>query len=56
MEEQNKVTQRWSKTAVTDIGTALLAEFWTSQPHTAQQAQGETRWSCKSFPMAAPTR
>ena len=27
MEEQNKVTQRWSKTAVTDIGTAMLAEF-----------------------------
>ena len=27
MEEQNKVTPRWSKTAVTDIGTALLAEF-----------------------------
>ena len=27
MEEQNKVTPRWSKTAVTDTGTALLAEF-----------------------------
>lgn len=27
MEEQTKVTQRWSKTAVTDTGTAMLAEF-----------------------------
>ena len=27
MEKQNKVTTRWSKTEVTDIGTALLAEF-----------------------------
>lgn len=27
MEEKNKVTQRWSKTAVTDTGTAMLAEF-----------------------------
>lgn len=25
--EENKATPRWSKTAVTDIGTALLAEF-----------------------------
>lgn len=27
MEELNKVTPRWSRTAVTDIGTAMLAEF-----------------------------
>ena len=27
MEEKNKATQRWSKTAVTDTGTAMLAEF-----------------------------
>lgn len=27
MEEQNKVTPRWPKTAITDIGTALLPEF-----------------------------
>lgn len=27
MEELNKATPRWSKTAVTDTGTALLAEF-----------------------------
>lgn len=47
MEKQNKVTTRWSKTEVTDIGTALLAEFAAgrihkSQPHTAPQAQGKT--------------
>ena len=56
MEEQNKVTQRWSKTAVTDIGTALLAEFWTSQLHTGPPAQGKAWPSWKSCPMAAPTR